>query len=112
MATKTPAKKNADIEKAEQATHSDNGAPAGAETVEFDVTLANGKTITLEALKNEDDWDLELLDHAQRGNYAVFIFGVLTWKSRFLLKQSGAKVPDFETISIAYGEAVGAVEDD
>ncbi|WP_129721155.1 hypothetical protein [Corynebacterium striatum] len=83
---------------------------AGVETIEFSVTLANGNKVTLEAIKDPQDLDFELLDHAQRGNYATFLNGALTDKSRFLLKNVGAKVRDYETISTAYGEAVGAVE--
>ena len=82
----------------------------GVETIEFSVTLANGNKVTLEAIKDPRDLDFELLDHAQRGNYATFLAGALTAKSRFLLKNAGAKIRDYETISTAYGEAVGAVE--
>lgn len=80
------------------------------ETIEFPVTLANGNKVTLEAIKDTQDLDFELLDHAQRGNYATFLAGALTAKSRFLLKNAGAKVRDYEAVSTAYGEAVGAVE--
>ncbi|OHO71187.1 hypothetical protein HMPREF2692_01345 [Corynebacterium sp. HMSC036D03] len=80
------------------------------ETIEFPVTLANGNKVTLEAIKYPQDLDFELLDHAQRGNYATFLAGALTAKSRFLLKNAGAKVRDYEAVSTAYGEAVGAVE--
>ncbi len=80
------------------------------ETIEFPVTLANGNTVTLEAIKNTEDMDFDLLEHAQRGNYAVFLAGALTAKSRFLLKNAGAKVRDYETVSTAYGEAMGAVD--
>ncbi|PXY03315.1 hypothetical protein [Corynebacterium striatum] len=85
-------------------------ADTTVETIEFPVALANGNKVTLEAIKDPQDLDFELLDHAQRGNYATFLNGALTDKSRFLLKNSGAKVRDYETISTAYGEAVGAVE--
>lgn len=80
------------------------------ETIEFPVTLANGNNVTLEAIKNTEDMDFDLLEHAQRGNYAVFLAGALTAKSRFLLKNAGAKVRDYETVSTAYGEAMGAVD--
>lgn len=80
------------------------------ETIEFTVTLANGNNVTLEAIKNTDDMDFDLLEHAQRGNYAVFLAGALTAKSHFLLKNAGAKVRDYETVSTAYGEAMGAVD--
>ncbi|QRP60593.1 hypothetical protein [Corynebacterium minutissimum] len=80
------------------------------ETIEFPVTLANGNKVTLEAIKNTEDMDFDLLEHAQRGNYAVFLAGALTAKSRFLLKNAGAKVRDYETVSTAYGEAMGAVD--
>ena len=85
-------------------------ADPAVETIEFPVTLANGNKVTLEAIKNTKDLDFELLDHAQRGNYATFLAGALTAKSRFLLKNAGAKVRDYEAVSTAYGEAVGAVE--
>lgn len=84
-----------------------NVAPA---TIEFDVTLANGNTVHLEAIRDRDDLDLELLEHAQRGNYAVFLAGALTDRSNFMLKAAGAKVRDYEAVSTAYGEAVGAIE--
>ncbi|MDH4657355.1 hypothetical protein J7S19_01770 [Corynebacterium pyruviciproducens] len=85
-------------------------ADPAVETIEFPVTLANGNKVTLEAIKNTKDLDFELLDHAQRGNYATFLAGALTAKSRFLLKNAGAKVRDYEAVSTAYGEAMGAVE--
>ena len=101
MAENTPAKKNTDIETIEKTTT--------PELIRFEVTLANGNTVKLDALKDEKDWDLELLEHAQRGNHAVFLFGVLTWESKYKLRAAGAKTPDFETIAVAYGEATGAV---
>lgn len=114
MAENTPAKQNTDLVEADtdsEATTDDQKSEKqeGPELVRFDVTLANGNTVNLAALKNEEDWDFELLEHAQRGNYAVFLSGVLTWASNVKLKTAGAKTPDFEAISVAYGEAVGAV---
>lgn len=113
MATNTPAKKNTDLVETNETEETTNEAKAekrtGPELVHFEVELANGKTVGLDALKNEEDWDIELLEHAQLGNYAVFLFGVLTWESRYKLRAAGAKTPDFETISIAYGEATGTV---
>lgn len=101
MADNTPAKQNVDIDTTEKTTT--------PELIRFEVTLANGNTVKLDALKDEKDWDLELLEHAQRGNFAVFLFGVLTWESKYKLRAAGAKTPDFETISLAYGEATGNV---
>lgn len=80
------------------------------ETVTFTVSLANGVEVELEAIKNREDLDLELLDHAERGNLATFLMGALTPKSRFVLKMAGAKVRDYQTIITAYGEAVGSIE--
>lgn len=77
------------------------------ELIDFDVTLRNGNTVRLAALKNEEDWPYELLEHAQRGNHAVFLNGVLTWDSLMRLRLARATVPDFRTVSIAYGEATG-----
>lgn len=82
------------------------------ELVHFEVTLRNGNTVPLAALKNEDDWDLELVEHLQRNNYAVFLFGILTADSNFRLKAADAKVPDFEAVTIAYAQAVKAVKED
>lgn len=111
MAEKTPAKKNTDIAETKKDAKDNQKSEerTSPELIYFDVTLANGNTVHLAALKNEKDWDLELLEHAQLGNYAVFLFGVLTWESKYKLRAAGAKTPDFEAIAIAYGEATGAV---
>lgn len=115
MTKNAPAKANKEVSEVEPDEIITGDDPIGdkpkPELVHFDVTLRNGNTVKLAALKNEEDWDIELLDHAQRGNYAVVIFGVLTMESNWLLKQAGAKTPDFETISIEYGKATGAVEE-
>lgn len=114
MSKNTPAKVNMDVAEVEQddvIDDTDTDATTKPELVHFDVKLRNGKTVQLAALKNEDDWDIELADHAQRGNNAVVMFGVLTMESNWRLKQAGAKIPDFETISIEYGKAVGAIEE-
>lgn len=110
--TKTPAKIDNDVALNETDSTNEQGATTNTpELVHFDVTLRNGRTVSLSALKNEEDWDIELLDHAQRGNYAVVLFGVLTMESAWKLKNAGAKTPDFETISIEYGKATDSLEE-
>ena len=79
------------------------------ETISFPVTLSNGNEVELEAIKNRDDLDFELLEHAERGNYATFFMGTLTLKSRTMLKLAGAKVRDYPTIAVEYGIAIGAL---
>ncbi|MCQ9341339.1 hypothetical protein NQ028_09345 [Corynebacterium phoceense] len=108
-ARKTTSNKVEVVENTDEQT-TNTPADTTVETIEFSVTLANGNKVTLEAIKDTQDLDFELLDHAQRGNYATFLAGALTAKSRFLLKNAGAKVRDYEAVSTAYGEAVGAVE--
>lgn len=88
-----------------------NKAAFDVKTVKFPVTLANGNQLELEAIADRDDLDLEIMDHAQRGNVAVVLMGALTPKSVFALRLAGAKVRDYTTIAQAYGEAVGALED-
>lgn len=79
------------------------------ELVHFDVTLSNGITLNLAALKNQEDWPMELLAHAQRGNDAVFLYGVLTQASVMKLARARAKTTDYETVSVALGEALGEI---
>ena len=109
MSEKDKPKNSTDVAKVDETKSTGEEQASGPELIHFDVTLTNGNEVTLSALKNMEDWDLELLEHAQLGNTAVFLFGVLTWASRFKLRAAGAKTPDFETISIAYGEATGNV---
>ncbi|MBE7338126.1 hypothetical protein [Corynebacterium aurimucosum] len=106
MATKTTNTTNEVAEKTEANTKHT------VELLTFDVELANGRKVTLEAIKNQADYPLEAGVRAQRGEVLAFLDLVLTQRARWVLYNAGATMIDYDTVSSALGEANGAIEDD
>lgn len=89
----------------------DGNSPAvKAETIEIDVTLANGAELTLEVIKDQNDWAYEAVEAMSEMNYAVLINAIITRTSKLKLKMAGAKVRDFEMITEKVTGALGSVK--
>lgn len=84
--------------------------PEKAETIEIDVTLANGAELTLEVIKDQNDWAYEAVEAMSEMNYAVLINAIITRTSKLKLKMAGAKVRDFEMITEKVTGALGSVK--
>lgn len=84
--------------------------PEKVETIEIDVTLANGAEITLEVIKDQNDWAYEAVEAMSEMNYAVLINAIITRTSKLKLKMAGAKVRDFEMITEKVTGALGSVK--
>lgn len=84
--------------------------PEKAETIEIDVTLANGAELTLEVIKDQNDWAYEAVEAMSQMNYAVLINAIITRTSKLKLKMAGAKVRDFEMITEKVTGALGSVK--
>ncbi|MFW8622521.1 hypothetical protein ACOI1A_00970 [Corynebacterium glutamicum] len=84
--------------------------PEKVETIEIDVTLANGAELTLEVIKDQNDWAYEAVEAMSEMNYAVLINAIITRTSKLKLKMAGAKVRDFEMITEKVTGALGSVK--
>lgn len=84
--------------------------PEKAETIEIPVTLANGAEISLEVIKDQNDWAYEAVEAMSEMNYAVLINAIITRTSKLKLKMAGAKVRDFEMITEKVTGALGSVK--
>lgn len=85
-------------------------APEKVETIEIDVTLANGAEITLEVIKDQNDWAYEAVEAMAEMNYAVLINAIITRASKLKLKIAGANVRDFEMITEKVTGALGSIK--
>lgn len=84
--------------------------PEKAETIEIDVTLTNGAEITLEVIKDQNDWAYEAVEAMSEMNYAVLINAIITRTSKLKLKMAGAKVRDFEMITEKVTGALNSIK--
>lgn len=87
-----------------------NSPAVKSETIEIDVTLTNGAEITLEVIKDQNDWAYEAVEAMAEMNYAVLINAIITRTSKLKLKMAGAKVRDFEMITEKVTGALGSVK--
>lgn len=91
----------------------ENNTPDTAEnTASIDVTLSNGAQLTLDVIKDQGDWAYEAVEAMSEMNYPVLVNAILTKKSKFLLRASGARVRDFEMITDKVSEAIGSIRAD
>lgn len=86
----------------------------GAETETFDleVTLSNGARLTLDVIKDQDDWAYEAVEALAELNYPVLVNAIMTRGSKYKLKAAGARVRDFEMITEKLTEALGVIQDE
>ena len=84
--------------------------PKKAETIEIEVTLFNGAEITLEVIKDQNDWAYEAVEAMAEMNYPVLINAIITRTSKLKLKMSGAKVRDFEMITEKVTGALNSIK--
>lgn len=82
------------------------------ETVEIQVKLANGSTVPLDVIRDQNDWDYFAVEAMQEMNYPVLVNAILTRTSHLKLKMSGAKVRDFETVTKAVTKALNLIQDE
>lgn len=86
------------------------GEDTSADTVEIEVTLANGQPLTLEVIKDQNDWSYSAVEAMAEMNYAVLVNAILTPTSKLKLKMAGARVRDFEVITDKVSAAIGAIK--
>lgn len=89
-----------------------DGVTSRVETVEVEVTLANGVTVTLDVIRDQNDWDYFAVEAMQEMNYPVLVNAILTRGSHMKLKMSGAKVRDFEMITQSVSKALNLIRDE
>lgn len=108
LATKTAAQDT--VPAAEQAP--EKKEVAKVDTIELDVTLANGVDLTIEVVKDQADWEISAVEAMAEMNYAVLINSIITRGSKLKLKMAGAKVRDFEMITDKVSGALGVIRDE
>lgn len=86
--------------------------PEKVETIEIDVTLANGVDLTIEVVKDQDDWEISAVEAMAEMNYAVLVNSIITRGSKLKLKMMGAKVRDFEMITDKVSGALRTIGDE
>lgn len=85
-------------------------ADTSVDTVEIEVTLANGQPLTLEVIKDQNDWSYSAVEAMAEMNYAVLVNAILTPTSKLKLKMAGARVRDFEVITDKVSSAIGVIK--
>lgn len=103
-------------------TAAQDTAPAGTtpekkggvetETFDLEVTLSNGARLTLDVIKDQDDWAYEAVEALAEMNYPVLVNAIMTRGSKMKLKMAGARVRDFEMITEKLTEALGVIQDE
>lgn len=87
-----------------------NAPAVESETIEIPVTLANGTELTLDVIKDQNDWAYEAVEAMAEMNYPVLINAIITRVSKLKLKMAGAKVRDFEMITEKVTGALGSIK--
>lgn len=78
----------------------------GTELLQFNFTLENGRTVSLEAPKDPRNFSIKMVLYTKRKDYVEFMFGALTEESWNRLEQAGAKFHEFEELCAVYGDEV------
>lgn len=84
------------MEAQEPATISDDG-----KTIEVEATLANGNVVTLDVIRDQNNWSYKAVEAFEEMNYAVLVNAILTKPSKMKLEMLGATVRDFKAVTAA-----------
>lgn len=79
-------------------------------TIEIAVTLSNGAELTINVIKDQNDWAYEAVEAMSQMNYPVLINAIITRVSKLKLKMAGAKVRDFEMITEKVTGALNSIK--